>query len=225
MPAGEVRRDDAPSLARWSDRLVEAGVLFLLVFTPLAFGTVEPWSEAIAEMVVLGMVVVWLLGMMLRDWEVRVELPPGWVPASLFVTLVFLQATPIPMALTQLLSPWTTGLYDQVRTYAGAGDSLVPLSLAPHETWREALYLPPANHPLVLKFARFFERFLRLFGPTFAGVIVVSATKELFPAVPRRKRIRRNPSRSSTASRPAVPRTSRCARSRPSCRSAWDSRW
>ena len=59
------------------------------------------------------------------------------------------------------------------------------------ETWREALYLPPANHPLVLKFARFFERFLRLFGPTFAGVIVVSATKELFPAVPRRKRLER----------------------------------
>lgn len=32
----------------WPDRLVEAGVLFLLVFTPLAHGTVEPWAEAIA---------------------------------------------------------------------------------------------------------------------------------------------------------------------------------
>jgi SAM-dependent methyltransferase len=59
------------------------------------------------------------------------------------------------------------------------------------EAWREALYLPPANRPLVLKFARFFERFLRLFGPAFAGVIVVSAKKELFPAVPRRKRLER----------------------------------
>ena len=59
------------------------------------------------------------------------------------------------------------------------------------EAWREALYLPPANRPLVLKFARFFERFLRLFGPAFAGVIVVSAKKELFPAVPRRQRLER----------------------------------
>jgi len=51
-----------PWSSGWSDWLVEAGVLFLLVFTPLAFGTVEPWSEAIAELVVLGMVVAWLLG-------------------------------------------------------------------------------------------------------------------------------------------------------------------
>lgn len=59
------------------------------------------------------------------------------------------------------------------------------------EAWREALYLPPANHPLMIKSARFFERFLRFFGPAFAGVIVVSAKKELFPAVPRRKRLER----------------------------------
>jgi hypothetical protein len=42
-----------------------------------------------------------------------------------------------------------------------------------------------------LKLARFFERFLRLFGPAFAGVIVVSARKELFPAVPRRRKLER----------------------------------
>ncbi|MEO8757033.1 MAG: methyltransferase domain-containing protein [Devosia sp.] len=59
------------------------------------------------------------------------------------------------------------------------------------EVWREALYLPPTNQRVVLRFARFFERFLRLFGPAFAGVIVVSARKELFPAVPRRKRLER----------------------------------
>ena len=69
---------------RWRDRLIEAGALFLLVFTPLAYGTVEPWAEAIAELVVLGMVLVWLLGM-LRDWELRIDLPPGWLPIYLFL--------------------------------------------------------------------------------------------------------------------------------------------
>ncbi len=59
------------------------------------------------------------------------------------------------------------------------------------ETWREALYLPPVDHRVVLRFARFFERFGRLFGPVGAGVIVVVARKELFPAVPRRKKIER----------------------------------
>ena len=59
------------------------------------------------------------------------------------------------------------------------------------EAWREVLYLPPTSHRLVLKFARFFERFGRLFGPALAGAIIVSARKELFPAVPRRTRLER----------------------------------
>jgi O-antigen ligase len=74
------------------ERLVEAGALFLIVFTPFAFGTVEPWSEAIAELVILGMVVTWLIGN-LRNWELRVELPAGWLPAALFLGLLALQAT------------------------------------------------------------------------------------------------------------------------------------
>lgn len=56
------------------------------------------------------------------------------------------------------------------------------------EIWRDALYLPPIEHALALKSTRFFERAGRLFGPTFSGVICVRAKKELFPAVPRRKR-------------------------------------
>lgn len=59
------------------------------------------------------------------------------------------------------------------------------------QVWRDALYLPPVQHPLVLKSARFFERAGRLFGPTLAGLLVVEARKQLFPAVPRRKRAER----------------------------------
>jgi SAM-dependent methyltransferase len=56
------------------------------------------------------------------------------------------------------------------------------------EHWRDALYLPPTQMPLVLKSARFFERAGRLFGPALAGALCVVARKELFPAVPRRRR-------------------------------------
>lgn len=59
------------------------------------------------------------------------------------------------------------------------------------EHFREALYLPPLQNKFMLKLARFFEVFGRLFGPALAGVIVVVAKKELFPAVPRRKRLER----------------------------------
>jgi O-antigen ligase len=75
-----------------AERFVEAGALFLLVFTPLAFGTVEPWSEAVAGLVILGMVLAWLIGT-LQNWELRVALPAGWLPALLFLALIALQAT------------------------------------------------------------------------------------------------------------------------------------
>ena len=134
------RSAPADSASRWRDRLIEAGVLFLLVFTPLAYGTVEPWAEAIAELVVLGVVLVWLLGM-LRDWELRIDLPPGWLPIYLFLGLVFLQASPLPGALVGLVSPWTLGLHQTAAAYVGASTHLVPVSLAPHATVREALKL------------------------------------------------------------------------------------
>ncbi len=59
------------------------------------------------------------------------------------------------------------------------------------EQWRDALYLPPSQQALLLKSTRFFERAGRLFGPTLAGALVVLARKELFPAVPRRKKAER----------------------------------
>ncbi|HQZ14167.1 MAG TPA: class I SAM-dependent methyltransferase [Devosia sp.] len=59
------------------------------------------------------------------------------------------------------------------------------------EQWREALYMPPTQMKLVLKSARLFERTGRLFGPALAGVLCVVARKELFPAVPRRRKAER----------------------------------
>ncbi len=59
------------------------------------------------------------------------------------------------------------------------------------EQWREALYLPPSQSSLVLKSTRLFERIGRTLFPMFSGVMVVSAKKALFPAVPRRKRLER----------------------------------
>lgn len=56
------------------------------------------------------------------------------------------------------------------------------------EIWRDALFLPPVQKEFMLNWARGFERVGRLLGPALAGVTVVRARKELFPAVPRRQR-------------------------------------
>jgi O-antigen ligase len=94
----------------WPERAIEAGALFLLVFTPLAYGTVDRWAEAVAELVILAMALIFILGKAYRDWEVRFELPIGWLPAALFLGLITLQA-------------------------------IVPMSVDPHATRREALRL------------------------------------------------------------------------------------
>lgn len=125
----------------WPDRLIETGVLFLLVFTPLAYGTVEPWSEAIAGLVVLGMAVTWMLQMVLCHWELRAELPPGWLPGSLFLVLVFVQAVALPSGLVERLSPLSASLARDAFAYTGTHGSAVPISLDPHATWREGLKL------------------------------------------------------------------------------------
>jgi O-antigen ligase len=93
-----------------ADRFIEAGALFLLVFTPLAFGTVELWSQAIAALVVLAMAGAYVIGN-LKNWELRIELPPGWLPALGFLLLITLQGV-VPGR-----------------------------SVDPHATWREALKL------------------------------------------------------------------------------------
>jgi O-antigen ligase len=131
----------AASRRAWSGRVVEAGVVSLLVFTPLAYGTVEAWSEAIAELVILGMVTAWVLGM-LGDWEIRVDLPPGWLPGVLFLALVFLQAVPLPRAVLHAAAPWSVRLHDLARAYLpGSEAAWATISLAPDATWREALKL------------------------------------------------------------------------------------
>jgi uncharacterized membrane protein len=124
----------------WSDRLIEAGTLALLIFTPLAYGTVEPWSEAIAELVILALGVVWLLAM-LRQWELRIELPAGWIPAVLFLALIMMQSLPLPNWLVGVLSPGAAALNREALAFTGSVAGTMPLSLDPHATGRMSLKL------------------------------------------------------------------------------------
>jgi O-antigen ligase len=122
----------------WAERLIEAGVLALLVFTPLAYGTVELWSEAIAELLILGLGVIWLLAM-LPHWELRFELPAGWQPAGLFLALIVLQALPLPNVIVGLISPAAASLTQEAWAFTGGSSSTMALSLQPDATWRLTL--------------------------------------------------------------------------------------
>jgi len=102
--------------------IVEAGVYFLLLFTPFAFGGVEGWATGILQGVAGAVFVAWA-------WN-RLEVPPGgagidrrgkvgagrrlvvlWAAIALFVLLMIFQITPLPPGWIATLSPATGDLY------------------------------------------------------------------------------------------------------------------
>jgi SAM-dependent methyltransferase len=55
------------------------------------------------------------------------------------------------------------------------------------EGWQHALYLPPFNWRVLLKWPVFWERLGLVLWPTFSGVIMVEARKQVYAAVPARE--------------------------------------
>jgi SAM-dependent methyltransferase len=55
------------------------------------------------------------------------------------------------------------------------------------EEWQYALYMPPFNWRVLLRWPLFWERLGLVLWPTFSGVILVEATKQVYAAVPVRE--------------------------------------
>jgi len=55
------------------------------------------------------------------------------------------------------------------------------------EEWQYALYMPPFSWRVLLKWPVFWERLGLVLWPTFSGVIMVEATKQVYAAVPARE--------------------------------------
>lgn len=104
------------------DRVIDWGLAALLVFTPLAFGAVEPWAQAIAQLTVMVVFAAWVLQL---TWSPGVPRPAlerslfggrmllsglEW-PALLFCLVVLLQLVPLPPAAVRAASPRTAELF------------------------------------------------------------------------------------------------------------------
>lgn len=77
--------------------------LFTLIFSPLAFGAVEPWSIAIMESGAAAALCFYLLSLSASGRPLyRI---PGLVPLTLLLIYLLLQTTPLPAQLVQLISP------------------------------------------------------------------------------------------------------------------------
>lgn len=122
--------------------VIEKGISFILIFTPLAFGTVQPWSVAVMEMAAFIVFGAWLLRMRVLR---RVEF---YVTPMLFFMLVLaaialIQIIPVPPGLLGVISP------SSARSYAAfsndGASAWRAISIAPQSTvdefWKLLSYI------------------------------------------------------------------------------------
>src|ERR1700690_3068686 len=116
--------------------LLMAGIVFLAVFMPLAFGAVHPWAYKIGEALAFALMLLWPFGRAARDGqpeEIAIQLPTFAIPIVAFVAFALLQLIPLPPVAIHVLSPSTYRLYEQVfpgwpaqAPYAGLKGDLKP---------------------------------------------------------------------------------------------------
>ena len=95
------------------DRLVLASILFLIFFTPLAFGSVHPWAATLMEAISFLLGILWAVRVLIQEHRPHPSLW-GSLPVSasaLLVGLACLQLLPMPPAVLKVISPATWQVY------------------------------------------------------------------------------------------------------------------
>jgi O-antigen ligase len=115
--------------------LLDAGIIFLIVFTPLAFGAVHIWAYSLLEIVVYSLLILWAAKSFFSS-ELKFDrtLVPLYITFILFIAYSYLQTVPVSPDTVKTLSPKAYELYGMVIPgYAGA-DVARSLSVYPHAT-------------------------------------------------------------------------------------------
>ena len=104
--------------------VIECGIIFLIVFTPLAFGTVHVWAYTVMELTVLFLLLVWLLKLIYLNrsfsgFRLSLVKTPLNLPLCLFFLLVLFQMVPLSPSVIEHISPNTYDLY--IQTVPGYG--------------------------------------------------------------------------------------------------------
>ena len=126
------------------DQAIEKGVIMLLVFTPLAFGTVFQWSALLMQITAFCL----LLILLLKNTSINctMSLMPARsafaIAAVVFAGvagLFLLQMLPLPEKLLGLISPSSLAVYKKFGNYAAG--TLHTISINPYATRQELFNL------------------------------------------------------------------------------------
>ena len=94
------------------DFLIKLVLIFLLIFTPIAFGSQVLWAFSLMELGILLIIILWAArGLSYRPSVTR---PLTILLLSLFLGLVLLQMAPLPEGIIRVISPKTYELRNQL---------------------------------------------------------------------------------------------------------------
>ncbi|MFH0813051.1 MAG: O-antigen ligase family protein [Pseudomonadota bacterium] len=108
------------------DRIIESGLIFLIIFTAFAFGAVHIWAYTLMELTVFFLLLIWLLKLVITskkekessNWLLATDhwqlvRTPLNLPLILFLSLILFQMIPFPPGVLKTISPNTYKLYQQ----------------------------------------------------------------------------------------------------------------
>ncbi|MFO7910873.1 MAG: O-antigen ligase family protein [Desulfotignum sp.] len=107
---------------------------FLLVFTPLAFGTTEPWSYAVMEILTAVAVLGYFVHVFRHD--AGIYQVPGIVPLVIFLGYILFQVVPLPAPVVAILSPKAFEIHTVTRAVTDT-TAFMTVSLHPGSTVSE----------------------------------------------------------------------------------------
>lgn len=117
------------------DKIIEIGLIFLIVFTPLAFGSVHVWAYTLMELTVLFLITLWLLKM-IHQGEVRIPKTPLNISLLIFFLLLLFQLIPLPDGVLKLISPSAFQIHSETINSINPTDNTINymnvLSLSPY---------------------------------------------------------------------------------------------
>lgn len=91
MPASDATFAEASNkTAEWLDRALFYGLIAMLVFSPLAFGTTQPWSQFVERSMALVLLGLWAARQYFKN-EIELGANPLLLPSLLFLALVVIQ--------------------------------------------------------------------------------------------------------------------------------------
>ncbi len=155
------------------DNRINTLLLFLVVFAPLAFGSIDLWSNMVVEITAFTAL---LMGLAHRYRSGKpLQKVPGLLPLSLCLCWMAIQLIPLPMGVLSLVSPKAAELYTQAALNTPDGvRHFAPITIAPRETLQELLRFSAyaAIYISIIQFVRTGSQLRRLVTTI---VIVVSS--------------------------------------------------